>query len=208
MSCAQRDFNICILCPFTHSNRTEQLFVGTEAFELTTFASSSHLLSMTTHHSLQRGTFHIFGGLHDDFERPSSLHYSIDDVENWLHSAVVKVCFAPGSLIRVESLMNLRICQGLVHVDISGADIWSDGPEILAIVGSCPLLTTLDLSFIMETCTGYPLVILAQRLKHLVTLKLSSWTDLCDDALVNLISESSTLRCLFISHCYKLSDLP
>jgi hypothetical protein len=28
----------------------------------------------------------------------------------------------------------------------------------------------------METCAGYPLVLLAQHLKHLVTLKLSSWT--------------------------------
>jgi len=156
---------------------------------------------------MERGNFIIFVGLHDQFERPGSLEYSIEEIENRLHGAVVKVCFSSASLIRLGSLINLRVCHSLVHVDISGTAIWSDGPEISAIAGNCPLLKILDLSFIMETCTSYPLIILAQRLRHLVTLKLSSWFDLCDDALVHLISESSTLRSLYISHCFKISDV-
>ena len=207
MSFTSCSFQVCSESVLSEGdpNRTETNIVDTESFEVTTFASSS--LSLTSQYSVERGTLIIFGGLDVQFERPGSLEYSIDEIENRLHGAVVKVCFSSRSLIRVGSLTNLRVCQGLVHVDISGAQIWSDGPEILAIAGNCPLLKILDLSFIMETCTGYPLIILAQRLRHLVTLKLSSWFDHCDDALVHLISESSTLRSLFISHCSKLSDL-
>lgn len=136
------------------------------------------------------------------------MEYSVDDVARRLHCCVVKVRFTLGSVIRVESIVALRGCPSLVSIDISGANIWSDGPKIVAIAENCPLLRELDLSFIMESCRGYPLLILAQRLHWLETLKLCSWTELCDDALGLLITGCPTLRSIFTSHCYSLSEAP
>ena len=121
---------------------------------------------MTSHHSLQRGTFILL---------VVSMTTSKDQAR-WIISSKMLNIDCMLLLLKDVSLldnvlMNLRICQGFVRVDICGADIWSvDGPEIITIAGSCPLLTILDKSFIMETFAGYPLVLLAQHLKHLVTL--------------------------------------